>query len=83
MTAASADDLRVRLRAALAECGWSARFLARRLGCTDMVPHRWLNAAACGGIRSGPPASVVEWVERRAAGVRNDPPPTDWRRNRK
>lgn len=67
--------------ARLAECldllGWSARYLARCLGCSESyVRERWMP----GGKRPQPiPQSVDDWVEALTAAHAALPAP-EWRR---
>ena len=54
--------------------GWSARHLARELGCSVTMVLGWARG------RTPTPAPVASWVGRLAAARRESPPPEgDWR----
>ena len=58
----------------LGTLGWSARHLARELGCSVTMVLGWARG------RTPTPAPVASWVGHLAAARRDNPPPEgDWR----
>lgn len=58
------------LRATLDHLGWSARQLGEMLEMHPKTPQHWLLG------RAAVPPDVADWLQRRAACLRADPPPT-------
>lgn len=58
-------------RATIAALGWSASTLASLLGRPRNTVIAWGSEA-----RGGPPEAEAEWLARRLACLRSDPPPT-------
>ena len=65
-----------RYRACLEALGWSQRYLAVVLGCSDRLPRLW----AMGGAPV--PPAVAEWLQALVAAHEAVPVPADWRQKR-
>jgi hypothetical protein len=56
-------------RAAIDVLGWTQRGFARLIGYDESTVRRWFRAGY------DPPPWLDPWLERRAEGMRSDPPP--------